>query len=101
MPCTRWHASLHENKRKESKCDSLDLSDVSLAWCREVVLLEDLCCFLPAVKAQAAFTLFDVDGDGKISLDDMRDAVISIYKERKHLALTLRVWHQHIPCMHA
>ena len=62
------------------------------------MLLEDLCCFLPADKAQAAFSLLDIDGDGKISLDDMRDAVISIYKERKHLALTLRVW-QEPPCM--
>ncbi|CAL8466858.1 g6394 [Coccomyxa elongata] len=58
---------------------------------REFVVLEDLCCFLPTDKAKAALSVLDVDGDGKISLDDMRDAVISIYKERKHLALTLRV----------
>ncbi|EIE26550.1 hypothetical protein COCSUDRAFT_39616 [Coccomyxa subellipsoidea C-169] len=57
---------------------------------REFVLLEDLCCFLPEDKARAALSTLDCDGDGKISLDDMRDAVISIYKERKHLALTLR-----------
>lgn len=60
--------------------------------CREFVVLEDLCCFLPNDKAKGALSVLDVDGDGKISLDDMRDAVISIYKERKHLALTLRVW---------
>ena len=60
--------------------------------CREFVVLEDLCCFLLSDKAKAALFVLDVDGDGKISLDDMRDAVISIYKERKHLALTLRVW---------
>ena len=64
-----------------------------VAECRDFVLLEDLCCFLPEDKARAALSTLDCDGDGKISLDDMRDAVISIYKERKHLALTLRVRH--------
>lgn len=54
-------------------------------------MLEDLCCFLPEDKAKAAISVLDIDGDGKISPDDMRDAVVSIYKERKHLALTLRV----------
>ena len=34
--------------------------------------------------------MLDVDGDGKVSLHDMRDAVIQIYNERKNLAFTLK-----------
>lgn len=63
------------------------------------MLLEDLQWFLPGDKARGALAVLDVDGDGKISMCDMRDAVVSIYRERKHLAATLKVFcnnHFHI-----
>eukprot|EP00884_Botryococcus_braunii_P005990 jgi/Botrbrau1/15392/Bobra.43_2s0020.1 len=34
--------------------------------------------------------VLDVDGDGKVSLSDIRDAVVSIYRERRNLAFTLK-----------
>ena len=34
--------------------------------------------------------VLDTDGDGRISLAEMRDAVIAIYRERKNLAFTLK-----------
>lgn len=40
----------------------------------------DLKHFLPSDKAAAALKLLDADADGKISLHDMRDAVLHIYK---------------------
>jgi hypothetical protein len=60
------------------------------AACREYILLEDLCQFLPEDRAKAAFPVLDCDGDGRVSMADMRDAVVAIYKERKNLALTLK-----------
>ncbi len=35
--------------------------------------------------------VLDTDCDGKVSLAEMRDAVIAIYRERKNLAFTLKV----------
>lgn len=55
------------------------------------MLLEDLQYFLPEDKARSALAVLDVDGDGKVSMCDMRDAVVAIYHERKHLAATLKV----------
>ena len=52
--------------------------------------LEDLEQLLPKEKAAQALKVLDVDGDGKVSLHDMRDAVIQIYNERKNLAFTLK-----------
>ena len=57
---------------------------------REFILLEDLSWFL-GDKAKAALAVLDVDADGKVSMTDMRDAVVAIYKERKNLAFTLKV----------
>ena len=65
--------------------------DCGLTRPRDHILLEDLCQFLPEDKAKAAFPVLDVDGDGSVSMADMRDAVVGIYKERKNLALTLKV----------
>lgn len=56
---------------------------------RQHVTLEDLNDFLPPDKAAAALATLDVDHDGAVSLHDMRDAVLQIYNERKHLAFTL------------
>ena len=42
--------------------------------------MADLKYFLPLEKAAAALKLLDADADGKISLHDMRHAVLQIYK---------------------
>lgn len=57
---------------------------------RNEILLEDLQWFLPGEKAAAAMRVLDVDGDGKVSLSDIRDAVVAIYRERRNLAFTLK-----------
>ena len=61
-----------------------------LTGCRDHVCLTDLEQLLPKEKAARALKVLDVDGDGKVSLHDMRDAVIQIYNERKNLAFTLK-----------
>ena len=38
--------------------------------------------------------MLDNNGDGKLVLADIRDAVIKIYKERRNLALSLKVCHR-------
>ncbi len=58
--------------------------------CRDHIISGDLECFLPPQRAANALSVLDIDGDGKISLADMRDAVVSIYKERTNLASTLK-----------
>lgn len=45
---------------------------------RNYIILEDLQYFLPEDKAKKALQVLDVDGDGKISLQDVRDAVIQV-----------------------
>ncbi|KAL3160440.1 hypothetical protein ABBQ32_010760 [Trebouxia sp. C0010 RCD-2024] len=57
---------------------------------RTYILPEDLEHFLEPEKAQQAFDILDVDGDGQVTLHNIRDAVVSIYQERKHLAFTLK-----------
>lgn len=57
---------------------------------RNYVLPEDLEYFLPAHKAAKAFDLLDVDSDGRVTLHDIRDAVLNVYSERKHLAFQLK-----------
>ncbi|KAK9823582.1 hypothetical protein WJX72_003976 [[Myrmecia] bisecta] len=64
--------------------------NVRQSFDRNYIVFEDLVYFLPAEKAAQALKVLDVDGDGKISLPDIRDAVIQIYKERKNLAFTLK-----------
>ena len=53
--------------------------------------MEDLEAFLSPDQAQEAFSMLDSNGDGKLVLADIRDAVIKIYKERRNLALSLKV----------
>ena len=53
--------------------------------------MEDLEAFLSPEQAQEAFEMLDNNGDGKLVLADIRDAVIKIYKERRNLALSLKV----------
>lgn len=53
--------------------------------------MEDLEAFLSPEQAVEAFAMLDNNGDGKLVLADIRDAVIKIYKERRNLALSLKV----------
>lgn len=62
-----------------------------LVWCRNHIIMEDLEAFLSPEQAREAFDLLDNNGDGKLVLADIRDAVIKIYKERRNLALSLKV----------
>lgn len=47
--------------------------------------------FLEGDAVARAMRVLDTDCDGKVSLAEMRDAVIAIYRERKNLAFTLKV----------
>ena len=66
-------------------------SSAVLPISRDHISISDLEGFLPPVKAANALSTLDTDGDGKISMADMRDAVVSIYHERTNLASTLKV----------
>ncbi|PNH11269.1 Mechanosensitive ion channel protein 10 [Tetrabaena socialis] len=46
--------------------------------------------FNTAQEVREAFGIFDTDGDGRISLGQMVDTIVRVYKERKKLALTLQ-----------
>jgi len=56
-----------------------------LLFCRTYILPEDLEHFLEPEKAQQAFDILDVDGDGQVTLHNIRDAVVTIYQVRKAL----------------
>ena len=49
------------------------------ACCRNFIVPMDLEFFMPPEKIAQALKVLDVDGDGKISLADMRDAVIQVH----------------------
>ncbi|BDA50989.1 Mechanosensitive ion channel protein 4 [Coccomyxa sp. Obi] len=54
------------------------------------VELEDLQVFLPEEQARDCLDAFDCDADGHISSEDMKEAVIQIYDNRKNLSATLK-----------
>ncbi|KAK9786905.1 hypothetical protein WJX73_008469, partial [Symbiochloris irregularis] len=54
------------------------------------ICLADVERLLSQEQAAAALKALDIDNDGKVSLGDMREAVLAIYKSRKNLALTLQ-----------
>ena len=58
---------------------------------RDYISREDLQFFLEGEAVARAMRVLDTDCDGKVSLAEMRDAVIAIYRERKNLAFTLKV----------
>ena len=62
--------------------------------CRNYIVVEDLEAFLPHAQAEEAFNMLDDNGDGRLRLHDIRDAVIKIYKERRNLAMSLKVSHK-------
>lgn len=57
--------------------------------CRTFILPEDLEHFLEPEKAQQAFDILDVDGDGQVTLHNIRDAVVTIYQVQQLAALSL------------
>lgn len=57
---------------------------------RDVLLPADFTPYFPSrADAEAAFALFDKDGNGDISKREMRSAVQRIYRERKALKASL------------
>lgn len=52
--------------------------------CRNFIVPMDLEFFMPPEKIPHALKVLDVDGDGKISLTDMRDAVIQVHNQQWH-----------------
>lgn len=64
---------------------SQSLCMTGLLFCRTYILPEDLEHFLEPEKAQQAFDILDVDGDGQVTLHNIRDAVVTIYQVRKAL----------------
>ena len=60
--------------------DLFDIYKTQFFGSRNYILPQDLVGFLPADKIDNAFEMLDVDGDGKVSLQDIRDAVLQLYK---------------------
>lgn len=58
---------------------------------RNHLIVTDFVPYFPdRSEAERAFAIFDKDGNGDISKREMKDAVLSIYRERKALANSLR-----------
>ena len=53
---------------------------------RHYLIQEDLQHFLEPQDAAEAFQLLDQDGNGRVTLKEMRMTVLSIYKVRSHLS---------------
>jgi len=58
--------------------------------CRTYILPEDLEHFLEPEKAQQAFDILDVDGDGQVTLHNIRDAVVTIYQVSMLICISIR-----------
>jgi len=48
--------------------------------------------FLEPEKAQQAFDILDVDGDGQVTLHNIRDAVVTIYQVRTDFLSLIAQW---------
>ncbi|KZT28755.1 hypothetical protein NEOLEDRAFT_1128961 [Neolentinus lepideus HHB14362 ss-1] len=58
---------------------------------RDYLLVDDFYPYFPSTaEAQAAFAIFDKDGNGDITKKEMREAVQRIYRERKSLVSSLK-----------
>eukprot|EP00798_Chlamydomonas_sp_ICE-L_P026211 gene26211-11942_t len=58
---------------------------------RSYVSPEDLLHFFDfPEEALACFNILDQDGDGKVTLSEIVDVIVKVYKERKKLALSLK-----------
>ncbi|KAK9840563.1 hypothetical protein WJX81_001411 [Elliptochloris bilobata] len=51
---------------------------------------EDLEAFLPADQAAEAFAMLDKDGNGQLTLSEVREAIVNIFRERRNLAVQLK-----------
>ena len=57
----------------------------------DFLYLEDFAPYFPTTEqGMAAFELFDKDGNGTVSREEMRDTIVGLYKERKVLSSSLR-----------
>ncbi|EIN06056.1 hypothetical protein PUNSTDRAFT_136850 [Punctularia strigosozonata HHB-11173 SS5] len=75
--------------RKLARKLFMQLSDVHPP--RNHLLVEDFVPYFGShAEAQAAFAIFDKDGNGDITKKEMRDAVQRIYRERKALVASLK-----------
>ena len=63
-----------------------------LLFRRTYILPEDLEHFLEPEKAQQAFDILDVDGDGQVTLHNIRDAVVTIYQVRADFLSLIAQW---------
>ena len=63
---------------------------VCCIWCRNYIVPMDLEFFMPPEKIPQALKVLDVDNDGKISLSDMRDAVIQVALSSAQVSLSLQ-----------
>ena len=52
--------------------------------CRNFIVPEDLMYFLPTERVKGAFSALDTDCDGRISLADIRDAVLQVQPVLHH-----------------
>lgn len=80
-----------ENSRQEAKWLARQLFNNIVAPDRNVLVKDDFVEFFPTKEeAEKAFDLFDRDKNGNISKRELRNGTIEIFKERKHLAASLR-----------
>ena len=77
------HADHCKACKGEHSLAELESSSDAARPCRRFITLADLRKFLPMQHARSALQFLDTDGDGRISLADMREAVQGICLQRK------------------
>lgn len=61
-------------------CEQWERASICWMLCRNYVTLEDLQPFLPARKAEEAFAMLDRNGDGQVTLMELRTAIQEVLK---------------------
>jgi hypothetical protein len=80
-----------QNSRQEAKWLARQLFNNIVASDNNVLVKGDFADYFPTrEEADKAFDLFDRDKNGNISKRELRNGTIEIFKERKHLAASLR-----------
>ncbi|KAH8552566.1 Mechanosensitive ion channel-domain-containing protein, partial [Umbelopsis sp. PMI_123] len=80
-----------QNSRQEAKWLARQLFNNIVAPDNDVIFREDFVnYFATSDEAQKAFDVFDRDKNGNISKRELRNGTLEIFKERKHLAASLR-----------
>jgi hypothetical protein len=80
-----------QNSRQEAKWLARQLFNNIVAPEQNILLKDDFVDYFPTRdEAEKAFNLFDRDKNGNISKRELRNGTIEIFKERKHLAASLR-----------